>query len=1031
MDLDRLLTDFKKNLCHRNAAAVNALHIFRDLRTIPEQDRNCDPVLAAIEKSMSRVFMQRTDLLPDPERETALLNLILQNPASNTVEICGELEEWSRAVAELSEVLYGINSYVTQKATRLMTGQRPPIAEPGNADFSEARELNIKILACEMLLGSTAPAPYPPNIQIESTSRCNALCRICGHFFYPGKAYRDLDLSAFRKVWTILPYVQCLELHTFGEPTLAAHFSYLCELCRSVGCRTHVLTNGSTLGKDSPMAMVDQIGISFDSDNERTFEAIRKGLRFKTVIENIKAFRARNPDSFMYFVVTVNRANLGEISGIAELACDLGLQGICLNLMSPVHPSLQSVALKAQDVALYREEVEKAERICAENGAVVYDYALLEGLPDQSEPLNKESCIRVFESLSPPPAGAPLDIEEFTARLEKINCAPYPPSLRPFFNSEAASFESTRQAEFERDQKEESIEPAAVNIGSLRERLHDLRTEIERRGQDKLIIPYCTAPWFRLVVKADGGVFPCCSWKGAPVADLIGLSIEETWHGAFMTSLRRACYGEGELPPSCWNCRSIDRYQGLTETIMSMKEFGLDYNMIPKIPGFSPPPGKLELVRSGAPEIEYVPVDKSSSGGFYELRGNAEGQGRRSTGYDFVISPGPRLFCERPSSMRSGKISCGVLGSASLALTDIIKLEGKPHASITEAAHKWLRPGLLFVSVRFRNEGKVPIFGRDSHPDFFDRAGLRVIKQEGGVSSVVREGRMDMPFEWILPGSEYQLSGLFDLSRMTPGIYTVETGLVREGKFWISDPTENCSFEITVEAVSTRIPVEVERLQGSGGIALTFDAGSSVAPPDALLSLLRKRHVQSTIFLTGKSIDTFPDSVRRMIDDGHEAANHTYNHPWLSWLHDPHPASGVDKGFLMKELQTTEEAFYRVTGLHLSRLWRAPYGARNAEILKWSIEEGFTHVFWSHDSNDWRIGSSLNLSGLTPQSLFEKLKDRLCVDDAADGAVVLFHLSAAYGKGEMLSEMSNFLDWIAAQGLALRTVGDLLRNLPT
>ncbi len=1026
MDPNRLIIDFKKQLGNRNTSAVHALDIFRDLRDVLEQETKSDPLLAAIRENILRLFMQRSCLLPDLEREAAVLNLILQDSRSNTAEISSGLEEWGRSVAELSEILRGIKTHVTQMATRhRMTEQKPSVVRIENSNFSEARELNIKILACEMLLGSTDPAPFPPNMQVESTSRCNARCRICGHFFHPARAYRDLDFQVFLKLSPVLPYVQCLELHTYGEASLAPHFTAMCEVCRSFGCRTHVLTNGSTLGVDSPLADVDQIGISVDSDNERTFDAVRKGLRFKTVIENIKAFRRRNPDNFMYFLVTIHRANVDEISGIAGLACDLGLQAVCLSLMSAIHPSLRPVTLTAQDVPLYREEVEKAERICSKRGVDVYDYAFLDGLPDQTEPLNKEACLRVFESLIPPSAGAPPDIEELTTRLAKIECGAYPASLHRFFTLEAASFESTRKAEIERVHEDTSMEPVTVDTGRLKERLHELRSEIERRGRDALVIPYCTAPWFRLEVKADGGIFPCCSWKGPPFADLAVQSVAEIWHGPFMTALRQGCYGEGELPPFCLNCRSIDRYQGLTETISTMNEFGLDYNTIRKIPGFSPPPGKLQLIRAGAPEIEYVPIDKSYPGGFYELRGDAEGRGNRSSGYDFVISPGPRLFCERPSSMRSRKISCGVLGGASLPLKDILKLEGRPRVSITETAHELFPSGLLFVSVRFRNEGEVPLFGRDSHPDCVDRAGLRVLKQEAGVTSAAREERMDMPFEWILPGSEYHISGLFDFSGLEPGTYTVETGIVREGEFWISEESERRSFEITTAEASTMTPVEVSRVPGSKGIALTFDAGASIPPSDALLDFLQKRRMQCTVFLTGRSIASFPEHARRIANEGHEAANHTYNHPWLSFLHDPHPAQGVDKDFLMKELYSTEEAFFKTTGRTMSRLWRAPYGARNAEILKWAMEEGFTHVFWSHDSNDWRIGSSLNSMKCTPQSVFETLKNKLRQFDDADGAVVLFHLST-YNQPDMLSEMSKFIDWIAGRGLAFRTAGSLL-----
>src|SRR5262249_55484263 len=79
---------------------------------------------------------------------------------------------------------------------------------------------------------------------------------------------------------------------------------------------------------------------------------------------------------------------------------------------------------------------------------------------------------------------------------------------------------------------------------------------------------------------------------------------------------------------------------------------------------------------------------------------------------------------------------------------------------------------------------------------------------------------------------------------------------------------------------------EVVRGDPSTGIvALTFDAGGVAGPAAAqIIGILRDRHVRATFFLSGHWVDDYPDLALQVAADGHELANHTYNHPDLALL---------------------------------------------------------------------------------------------------------------------------------------------------
>ncbi len=68
-------------------------------------------------------------------------------------------------------------------------------------------------------------------------------------------------------------------------------------------------------------------------------------------------------------------------------------------------------------------------------------------------------------------------------------------------------------------------------------------------------------------------------------------------------------------------------------------------------------------------------------------------------------------------------------------------------------------------------------------------------------------------------------------------------------------------------------------------IALTFDDGPS-KETEKVLDILKKYSVKATFFIWGQRIKGRESIIKRMINEGHELANHTYSHKRLifkSW----------------------------------------------------------------------------------------------------------------------------------------------------
>lgn len=151
-------------------------------------------------------------------------------------------------------------------------------------------------------------------------------------------------------------------------------------------------------------------------------------------------------------------------------------------------------------------------------------------------------------------------------------------------------------------------------------------------------------------------------------------------------------------------------------------------------------------------------------------------------------------------------------------------------------------------------------------------------------------------------------------------------------------------------------------------IALTFDAGPGKDTPE-LLNILKEKKVHATFFLLGKNhVVKQPDTVRRIQDEGHEVANHTWTHEILT---DREPEE------IRAELEKTQVAIEKITGKK-PRLMRPPQGRTDDTVSEISKELGLSQVLWSATAKDY----STNDSALITKRI---------LDQAGKDGVILLH----------------------------------------
>lgn len=194
---------------------------------------------------------------------------------------------------------------------------------------------------------------------------------------------------------------------------------------------------------------------------------------------------------------------------------------------------------------------------------------------------------------------------------------------------------------------------------------------------------------------------------------------------------------------------------------------------------------------------------------------------------------------------------------------------------------------------------------------------------------------------------------------------------------------------------------ELVFLQGKQqmNVALTFDDGPDSYYTPAILDILKEKKIPATFFVVGYKAKEHPEVIKRIVNEGHCLANHTWNHPDLSRLN----SQAIDN-----QITITDNLLIAITGVH-TNLFRPPYGAMSNNVLNKAKELGYKLVLWSVDPQDWR--------GYSQETIVQKVMGAV-----KPGGIVLLHC----GYSGSLNGLRTIIDSLRDQGYNLVTVPQLL-----
>jgi len=196
----------------------------------------------------------------------------------------------------------------------------------------------------EWLLGRTMPRSLPVSLDIVLTRACNLNCTFCISYGSMG-GRQALPFEVYQEIASVLfPAASLVAFCSGGEPLLYPRLRDALRLARDHQLWVRILSNGMLLSRETSQWLiddqsVDELGISFDGVRPETFERIRRGARFGTVLKNIEYLarlkeerRQRTP--ILAFYYTVMRSNAEELPDLFGLCNSHGVEKVVVQYLN-------------------------------------------------------------------------------------------------------------------------------------------------------------------------------------------------------------------------------------------------------------------------------------------------------------------------------------------------------------------------------------------------------------------------------------------------------------------------------------------------------------------------------------------------------------------------------------------------------------------------------------------------------------------------------------------------------------------------
>jgi len=187
-------------------------------------------------------------------------------------------------------------------------------------------------------------------------------------------------------------------------------------------------------------------------------------------------------------------------------------------------------------------------------------------------------------------------------------------------------------------------------------------------------------------------------------------------------------------------------------------------------------------------------------------------------------------------------------------------------------------------------------------------------------------------------------------------------------------------------------------------VAIGFDDGPARDTP-AFVRMLEASHARATFFMIGRQLSAaYRDTLVRELGDGDALGDHTFSHPDLT-----------RSGDAAAQLREPIGAIRALTG-YTPCVFRPPYGAYDASVLRTARSLGLATVLWNVDPSDWAQPGTRAI-------------ERRVLAQVRPGSIIISH-DGGGRRAETLAAYPSIIAALRARGYRIVTVPELLGLRP-
>lgn len=391
-------------------------------------------------------------------------------------------------------------------------------------------------------------------IRMDVINRCNLLCEMC-YFSLEWKKKvpkREMSPELFRKIAdSMFPIAKRLILTVGYEPLMSKSFPDMLN----VTSRYHIphvsfITNGTLLNRKNIEqiihAGVNEVIVSLDSANPKTYETIRRGSKFKKVASNLELlqqmkseFNRSNPE--INLGVVLMRKNMEELPGVLHFANKLGIRRVSATHLIPY----SGLNLQKESLNLHKE--------------------LANRCLDEARNLARELEIEFSAPFNFKVTQTRIAAGEKTESDDEIPC------------DQPGDLEGKEEPIIETEELKKGYDPPESGMREKRESPQPALDDSSQSGTNDCAAEKirCHWPFEEIIISPDGKVTPCCYWYEAiNMGDFNLQDFTEIWNSKEYATLRDQLKS-GDLRATCRSCPMNKDSGDIDEDLFSERK--MDY----------------------------------------------------------------------------------------------------------------------------------------------------------------------------------------------------------------------------------------------------------------------------------------------------------------------------------------------------------------------------------------------------------------------------------------------------------------------